>query len=39
MNLNAEYYYTDFRKQVVVDMDTDRMPFCSTTFTAVPIRR
>ena len=23
MNLNAEYYYTDFSKQVVVDMDTD----------------
>lgn len=23
LNLNAEYYYTDFRKQVVVDMDTD----------------
>lgn len=23
LNLNAEYYYTDFLKQVVVDMDTD----------------
>lgn len=23
LNLNAEYFYTDFRKQVVVDMDTD----------------
>lgn len=23
LNLNAEYYYTDFRKQVVTDMDTD----------------
>lgn len=23
LNLNAEYYYTDFRKQVVVDMDTN----------------
>lgn len=23
LNLNAEYYYTDFSKQVVVDMDTD----------------
>ncbi|WP_373726173.1 TonB-dependent receptor [Bacteroides heparinolyticus] len=23
LNLNAEFYYTDFRKQVVVDMDTD----------------
>lgn len=24
LNLNAEYYYTDFLKQVVVDMDTDQ---------------
>lgn len=23
LQLNAEYYYTDFKKQVVVDMDTD----------------
>ena len=23
LNLNAEYYYTDFRKQVVVDMDSN----------------
>ena len=23
LNVNAEYYYTDFLKQVVVDMDTD----------------
>lgn len=23
LNLNAEYYYTDFLKQVVIDMDTD----------------
>ncbi|MDR0657327.1 MAG: TonB-dependent receptor [Mediterranea sp.] len=23
LNVNAEYYYTDFRNQVVVDMDTD----------------
>lgn len=23
LNFNAEYYYTDFQKQVVVDMDTD----------------
>lgn len=22
LNINAEYYYTDFLKQVVVDMDT-----------------
>lgn len=23
LNINAEYYYTDFQKQVVVDMDTN----------------
>ena len=23
LNVNAEYYYTDFRKQVVVDMDSN----------------
>ena len=25
LNVNAEYYYTDFRKQVIVDMDSNPM--------------
>ena len=38
LNLNAEYYYTDFSKQVVVDMDTDHASICVQPSTAVLIR-
>ena len=34
LNINAEYYYTDFQKQVVVDMDTNYPLFKGFTLTA-----
>ena len=25
LNVNTEYYYTDFRRQMIIDLDTDQM--------------
>lgn len=38
LNINAEYYYTDFLKQVVVDMDSNPHEVAFTIWTGVPIR-
>lgn len=38
LNVNAEYYYTDFRKQVVVDMDSNPHEVAFIIWTDVRIR-